>query len=229
MSIAAVAAQQSAAQSTGTTTASTSSTTGNNALASLSSNFQDFLGMLMTQLQNQDPTSPMDTDQFTNELVEFSGVEQQINTNSALTQLISLTQSGQLMQSSSMVGHTVELNSTQMPLQNSSGSLTFTAATAGPAEITLTNSAGAQVLDTSVNASSGSNSWTWNGQDAQGNTLPDGPYTVTVTAAGSGGTGASLPFTVSGTVTGVVNNNGTLDLQLGSQTAAFSTVQSVSN
>ena len=224
MSIAAAAAQQSAAQ-----TSSTSSTSGQNALNSLSGNFQDFLGMLMTQLQNQDPTSPMDTDQFTSELVQFSSVEQQINTNSALTQLISLTQSGQMLQSSSLVGRTVDLSSSQMPLQSSSGSLTFTAASAGKATITVANSAGAQVLSTTVNATAGSNTWSWNGQNSAGTVQPDGPYTVTVTGAGTSGTTTTLPFTVSGTVTGVVNNSGTLDVQLGSETVPFSSVQSVSN
>jgi flagellar basal-body rod modification protein FlgD len=211
------------------TAASTNTASSQNALDSLSGNFQDFLGMLMTQLQNQDPTSPLDTNQFTSELVEFSGVEQQINTNNAMTQLISLTQSGQLLQSSAMVGKTVAVSTSQMPLQNSSGSLTFTDPTAGTAEITITNAAGTKVLDTTVAATAGSNTWTWNGQDSKGNTQPDGAYNVTVTGTNAAGTAASLPFTVSGTVTGVVENGGTLDVQMGAQTAAFSTVQSVSN
>ena len=211
------------------TAATTNASTAQNALDSLSGNFQDFLGMLMTQLQNQDPTSPLDTNQFTSELVEFSGVEQQINTNNAMTQLISLTQSGQLLQSSAMVGKTVAVSTSQMPLQNSSGSLTFTDPTAGTAEITITNAAGTKVLDTTVATTAGSNTWTWNGQDSKGNTQPDGAYNVTVTGTNAAGTAASLPFTVSGTVTGVVENGGTLDVQMGAQTAAFSTVQSVSN
>lgn len=223
MSIASAAAQQSTAQ-----TGSTSSATGQNALQTLSGNFQDFLGMLMTQLQNQDPTSPLDTNQFTTELVQFSSVEQQISTNGSLGQLISLTQSGQMLQASSIVGRTVQLASDQMPLQNGSGSLSFTASTPGTAEITIANAAGARVLDATVNTTAGSNTWTWKGQDGKGNTLPDGAYTVSVTAANASGAAAALPFTVSGTVTGVVNNSGTLDVQLGAQTAAFSTVQSVS-
>jgi flagellar basal-body rod modification protein FlgD len=206
------------------TAASNGTASTQNALDSLSGNFQDFLGMLMTQLQNQDPTSPLDTNQFTTELVQFSGVEQQINTNGALTQLISLTQSGQLLQSSAMVGKTVQVAASQMPLQNGAGSLTFTDPTASTAEITITNAAGTKVLDTTVAATAGSNTWTWNGQDSNGNTQPDGAYNVTVTGAT-----AALPFTVSGKVTGVVDNGGTLDVQMGAQTAAFSAVQSVSS
>jgi len=206
---------------------STSSSTSQNALATLSSNFQDFLGMLMTQLKNQDPTSPLDTNQFTSELVQFSGVEQQINTNGALTQLISLTQSGQLMQSSSMVGKTVQITSDQLPLQNSSGALTLTAATAGTADISISNAAGTKVLDTTISTAAGSNTWTWNGKDSAGKTLADGAYTVSVSGTDSTGAAATLPFTVSGKVTGVVNNSGTLDVQLGAETVAFSAVQSV--
>lgn len=98
MSIASVAAQQStalaaaqAAAATAATSSSASTTSGStdpsapNPLVALSSNFNDFLQMLMTQLKNQSPTSPMDTNAFTSELVQFSGVEQQINTNAALT------------------------------------------------------------------------------------------------------------------------------------------------
>ena len=77
--------------------------------------------MLMTQLQNQDPTSPMDTNQFTTELVQFSSVEQQINTNTSLTQLIQLTQAGEMMQASAMTGKQVTVTSDHVPLQNGKG------------------------------------------------------------------------------------------------------------
>ena len=95
----------SAASSAATSAASASS--GTNALSQLSSNYNDFLQMLMTQLQNQDPSNPMDANSFTQELVQFSGVEQQINTNTSLTQLIQLTQQDGLLQSSSLVGKQV--------------------------------------------------------------------------------------------------------------------------
>jgi hypothetical protein len=72
--------------------AKTATQSSQNALSQLSRNFNDFLNMLMTQLQNQDPTSPMDTNQFTSELVEFRRVEPQINANTSLTQLIQLTE-----------------------------------------------------------------------------------------------------------------------------------------
>src|SRR3979409_1060536 len=74
--------------------------TGTTALDGLANNFTNFLSLLMTQLKNQDPSAPMDSNQFTTELVQFTSVEQQINTNSNLTQLIQLTQASQGEQSS---------------------------------------------------------------------------------------------------------------------------------
>ena len=113
-------------------------------------NFTDFLQMLMTQLQNQDPTSPMDTSQFTTELVTSSvrHVEQQINTNAALTQLIQLTQAGETMQGTSMTGKQVtraihrdraaERQRDQLNFSNDP--------TAGTVAIAITNSSGQPLL-----------------------------------------------------------------------------------
>src|SRR4029077_6144872 len=78
-----------------------------NPLVSLTSNFSDFLNLLMTQLRNQDPSSPMDANSFTSELVEFSSVEQQINTNTSLSQLIQLTQAADVTQATAILGKQV--------------------------------------------------------------------------------------------------------------------------
>src|ERR1700732_876294 len=94
-----------------TAPAATSQTT--SPIASLSSNFGNFLNLLMTQLRHQDPTAPMDANSFTSELVQFSSVEQQINTNTSLTQLIQLTQMADVSQSSAMIGKQVTVQATQ--------------------------------------------------------------------------------------------------------------------
>ncbi|OZB37981.1 MAG: hypothetical protein B7X48_14810 [Acidiphilium sp. 34-60-192] len=90
---------------------SATSSAGANSLGSLSTNFNSFLNLLMTQLKNQDPTSPLDSNQFTTELVQFSQVQQQISTNSSLGQLIQLTQAGDLTQASGMLGSSVTAQS----------------------------------------------------------------------------------------------------------------------
>jgi flagellar basal-body rod modification protein FlgD len=209
--------------------ASANSATATNALTSLSGNFQDFLGLLMTQLQNQDPSSPMDTNTFTSELVEFASVEQQINTNASLSQLIQVTQSGEILQSSAVVGKQVAVQSNQMPVQNGTGELQFTATTAGPVAIAVYNSAGALMTNGTVEATAGTNTWTWNAAETNGSTAPDGPYTVAVEGLDGSGNIAALPFNVVGTATGVTNTNGTLDLQMGAETINFTAVQSIVN
>ncbi|PPQ26207.1 flagellar hook assembly protein FlgD [Rhodopila globiformis] len=217
--------------STGTTSSATSSSvaaqTSNVALDSLSSNFSDFLTLLMTQLQNQDPSSPMDTNQFTSELVQFSQVEQQINTNSNLTQLIQLTQASQVEQSAGMLGKAVTVNSSQLTLQNGSATINFNTTAAEPVAIGIYSAAGTEIQSATLTSSAGANTWTWDGKDASGNTMSDGAYTVSVNTVGTSGTTTAVPFTVTGTATAVQNNSGTVDLQMGGLTLPFSDVVSV--
>ena len=210
------------------TAPATSSATSQSAdpLASLSSNFSDFLNLLMTQLKNQDPSSPMDANSFTSELVQFSSVEQQINTNSSLTQLIQLTQVADVTQSSAILGKQVTVQSSEMPLQNGSGTLNFTAAAAEPVSIRVADSNGNTLQQVSVKAAQGANTWTWNGTNALGQTLPDGAYTVAVTG---GAPATELPFTVVGTATGVTTQNNSVNLRLGALSVPFTAVTSVGN
>jgi flagellar basal-body rod modification protein FlgD len=221
---AAAAGTSSAGTTTGTTTGAAA---GGDALSSLSGNFNDFLKLLMTQLQNQDPTSPLDTNQFTSQLVQFAGVEQQINANTSLTQLIQLTQGSELMQASAMMGRQVAVQSDHMPLQNGAGALTFTAPAAEPAAIATYNDAGTKIRDALVTATKGQNSWAWDGTDNNGNSVPDGSYRVAVIGANTDGTTAALPFNVLGIATGVQKQGNAVDLQLGALTTDFTTVQSV--
>ena len=207
-------------------TSSTSSTA--NPLASLTNNFNDFLKLLTTQLQNQDPSSPMDTNSFTSELVEMSSVEQQITTNSSLTSLIQATQGSEVIQSTGIVGKSVTVDSSQIPLQNGTGQLNFTTANAEPVTITVTDSSGNAVQQASITSSAGANTWSWNGKSSSGTQEPDGAYNVTVsgTSAGSS-TATTIPFTVTGTATGVTNTSGAVNLQLGAVSVNFSAIQSV--
>jgi flagellar basal-body rod modification protein FlgD len=195
-------------------------------LTSLSSNFSNFLNLLMTQLKNQDPTSPMDANSFTSELVEFSSVEQQIDTNTSLTQLIQLTQAANVTQSSAILGKQVSVQSTQIPLQNASGTLKFTAPTPEAVSITVQDANGTTLRQMNVSATQGANTWNWNGANNNGQVLPDGAYTVTVTG---GSPATALPFTVQGTATGVTTQGSNVNLQLGALSVPFTAVTSVGN
>ena len=208
-----------AAQSV-TSTAATASTT-------LSGNFNTFLTLLTAQLKNQDPTSPHDTNQFTQQLVQYSTVEQQINTNANLTTLIDLNRASSLYQASAMVGHQVGVTSSQLALQDGAASLQFTLGTAQPVEIAISDASGAAVYKGTVQGNAGSNAWTWNGVNSSGKSLADGAYTVSVTAAA--GSKAAVPFTVLGRATGITMSGTTPVLSLGQLGVPMSAVQSIVN
>jgi flagellar basal-body rod modification protein FlgD len=217
---------------------STGSTAGTNsgsnpasqtALSSLTDNYQSFLQMLLTQLQNQDPTSPMDSSQFTSELVQFAGVEQQINTNSSLTQLLQLTQDNTTVQSTQLVGKQVQVTSSQLSLQNGTAGVDFTAPSGEPVTVTVSNSSGTQLYTTTTTAIQGSNSWTWNGKTSSGVTAPDGAYSVSVVANAGDGSTSALPFTVVGKVTGVTTNGAVVTVSLGGLSVNMTAVTSVGN
>jgi flagellar basal-body rod modification protein FlgD len=214
------------AAAAGTSASSTSSNSAT-ALNSLTNNFNNFLSLLMTQLKNQDPSSPLDTSTFTTQLVQFAGVAQQITANQSLTQLIQLTQSGEVLNSSAIVGKQVVVSSSQMPLQSGSATLHYTTTAAEPVAIAIYNGSNQQVANATVQASAGANTWTWNGQDGNGVQLPDGPYTVAVMANNASGTPTAVPFTVVGTATSVQTQNGSLSLQMGTESVNFSAVQSI--
>ena len=88
-----------------TSNTGTSSASVNNSLASMANNFTTFLTLLTTQLKNQDPTSPLDTNQFTQQLTQMTGVEQQLQSNKLLQQLVN-TQAG-LGASANLIGKVV--------------------------------------------------------------------------------------------------------------------------
>jgi flagellar basal-body rod modification protein FlgD len=210
----AIGAQATAAATTATATGKT-----------LSGDFNTFLKLLTTQLKNQDPSSPLDTNQFTQQLVQFANVEQQINTNGNLTTLIDLNRASSLYQSAAMIGHQIGADSTQLALQGGTAGLQFTLPTAQPVTISLANQSGVEVYTTTVDGAAGTNGWTWNGTTKSGQTAPDGVYNVKV----SSGTGskATLPFTVTGTATAVSMNGSTPTVSLGPLDVAMSAVRGI--
>jgi flagellar basal-body rod modification protein FlgD len=230
MSIASATTTQTSAAAAAVATASaggSATPSAASSLTQLAGNFQDFLSLLTTQLQNQDPTAPLDTNQFTSQLVQFTSVQEQINTNATLGQLLTATQAQQLTQASSLVGKTVDFTSPQLPLQGGTGSLQFQSATAQPVQVSIADANGTVVQSATVDAVAGSNSWTWNGATSGGGTEPDGSYTAGVTGVTAAGVSGAMPFTVSGIVTGAEQVNSVVQLMFGSQAVGFGSVVSL--
>src|ERR1700727_3084597 len=141
-----------------------SSASAANALASqqIAGNFQSFLTLLTTQLQNQNPLDPLDTNQFTQQLVEFAGVQQQLNTNDSLATLVSLQQTAQSTQALGFVGKTAVVNGSTAALTNSSATWELSVPTNSTLNVTITNSTGQTVYSGTYPVQAGNNQpFTW--------------------------------------------------------------------
>jgi len=202
--------------------------TGNGAIQQLTGNFDTFLQLLTAQLQNQDPLSPMDSTQFTQQLVEFSQVEQQINTNSNLQNLISLTEANAGSAAVSYLGKDITITNGNGALINGQAQWNYTlGADSASTTLTVTNSSGQVVYTGPGSTTSGSNTFSWNGQDQNGNQLPDGTYTLAVTATGSDGSTIQTSVSYSGTVSEVSFQNGVPVLMIGPMAVQLSQVSGV--
>ena len=170
----------------------------------LSGNFNTFLTLLTTQLQNQDPLSPMDSSQFTQQLVQFSSVEQQIDSNKNLESLISLTKSGSGMNAVSYLGKTVTTTNGTGALQNGAADWNYTLnADATATALIVTDSTGKAVYSAAGATSAGAHDFAWNGKDNSGNTLPDGTYTLNVQSVLSDGSADASSVSSKGQVSEV--------------------------
>jgi flagellar basal-body rod modification protein FlgD len=160
--------------------------------------------LLTTQLQNQNPLDPLDTNQFTQQLVEFAGVEQQLKTNDQLSSLISLEQSTQATQALGFVGKTAVVNGSTTALSNSQASWQLNVPTTSTVTINIANSKGQTVFPGNYSANAGDNQpFTWNGQGNDGTQWPDGQYTMTATAQDSTGNSVAISTQISGTISSV--------------------------
>ncbi|MDO9503557.1 flagellar hook assembly protein FlgD [Falsiroseomonas sp.] len=182
----------------------------------LSGDLNTFLKLLTTQLQNQDPTAPMDADQLTQQLVQFSTVEQQINTNTTLQQLLALQQASQLGEAASLVGRRVAVETDRLPLQSGSATVNLPAAgTARLARVEVRDANNLLVRSSDVTLGTAPMAWNWDGKDNGGTQRADGLYRVTVSGRDSAGAAVPLGFTVTGQVTGALRDNGTVTLRMG--------------
>ncbi len=208
----------------------TQSGTQTGGMQQLTGNFDTFLQLLTTQLQNQDPLSPMDSSQFTQQLVQFSQVEQQINTNANLQNLITLTEGNAGSAAVGYLGKDVTITNGNAALINGTTSWNYTLGGASASTaLTVTNSSGQVVYTGAGSTTAGSNTFDWNGQDANGNQLPDGTYTLAVTATDSNGSPVQSSVSSTGMVSEVSFQNGVPVLMIGPMAVQLSQISGVGN
>jgi flagellar basal-body rod modification protein FlgD len=218
----------------GTTTlpAGSSTSSGTNGLASqqIAGNFQTFLQLLTTQLQNQNPLDPLDTNQFTQQLVEFAGVEQQLNANSSLQTLVSLQQTAQSTQALQFVGKTAVVTGNTNSLTNSSATWDLNVPSNSNVTLSIANSAGQTVFTGTYSANAGNNQpFTWNGQGNDGTQWPDGQYTLTATAADASGNSVGITTQIQGVVSSVDLTQSPPLLTIAGQTYTVNQIQRIAN
>jgi flagellar basal-body rod modification protein FlgD len=216
----------------GSSAASTASAVNSSASQQLAGNFDTFLQLLTTQLQNQDPLDPLDTNQFTQQLVEFASVEQQINTNTNLQSLINLQQTSEATSALQLVGATVTVSGNSAALSNATSTpatWSLTASAPATANVTVTSAAGTTVYSGTMSLNTGSQNFTWSGQGNNGQTWPDGTYNLAVTATGASGQAVNVSTQVQGTVSGVNLSTNPPTLTVNGQSVQISQVTSITH
>ncbi len=191
-------------------TTPTVQTTGDSDAATLADSFDDFLTLLTTQLLNQDPTDPMDSNQFTEQLVQFSGVEQQIKTNQNLETLASLTMmnhqsslAGYLGKDAIVPGLYGELDPASTDRNTIEWRYNLPAAATG-STIEVYDSQGNKVYSEPGKTASGTYDFVWDGTRTDGTqTLEDGTYSLKVVATDEDGDSVEVGIATKGEVKSV--------------------------
>ena len=178
----------------------------------LADSYETFMNLLTAQIKNQDPLSPMDSTQFTQQLVQMTGVEQQLLTNDLLEKLVTNTGSG-IQTSVSLLGREVRAVHNEAKLAAGKAEWSYKLdREATDVTIEVLNSLGkvVQVEKTSGDdLKAGDHTYSWNGKDRTGAQLPNGEtYTLRITAKDSAGASVGVTNFIKGVVTGVEQTDG---------------------
>ncbi len=190
----------------------------------------DFLTLLLTQLQHQDPLSPQDSAEFTAQLTQFSTLEELTNVNSTLANILGSQQSMQNASATNLIGKEVRVPSNIAYLTDTANLGFSLADNATSVNISVFNSSGALVLNEETGASeAGINIYAWDGKDDNGTQLPAGTYTFEVEAKDTAGDPVTTRTSLSGAVTDVLYEDNTTYLRLeGGITTTLDKILSVS-
>ena len=196
----------------------------------LDSGYSTFLTLLTTQLKNQDPTSPLDTNAFTQQLVSMTGVQQQLLSNQLLQQLVSAAGGGQGVSGAvGMIGKTATALSSTAALKDGQANWTYNlGAPAAAGQLSISNSLGQTVWSGPASAlTAGDHAFSWDGKDASGRQLADGSYALKLAATDASGGAVASTLSVQGKVTAVSQVNGQTLVSIGPSQVPLSQVTGV--
>ena len=194
----------------------------------LDADLNQFLTLLVSQLQNQDPLEPLDANQFTSQLVQFASVEQQIYQNANLEKLLAAQQDAQVASTVGYIGKQVEASGNSLPLQKGEAFASYTLPqTASRVSITIEDASGKAVAALPADLTAGRHELHWDGRAADGRKLPDGAYTFKLDAKDRKGDPITAMLTYSGSVTGIAGGQAEPRLSLGDKLVSMQDVISI--
>lgn len=198
-----------------------------NSTAGLIADYELFLSILTTQIQNQDPLDPLDSAEYTNQLVQYSNVEQAIKQNQNLEDIIATLQSNQSMSYVSYIGNEVTADASTTTLTGSQASWAYDISEEASGTFEIRNASGAVVYSGELELDAGSGTFNWDGRTDSGQQAVDGLYTISFDMKDA----SSRPETVRTTVSGIVDevdwSSGEPILKVGDQEFPVSAVTSV--
>jgi len=194
----------------------------------LKDDLNQFLQLLVSQLQNQDPLDPMKANEFTNQLVQFSSVEQQIQSNANLEKLISAQQNTQAASMVNYLGTVVEAKGKEFYMLNGQAVATYTLP-AGVKEnvLTVQDASGKTMFTVKGETDVGLHRIGWDGSKNDGTKAPDGAYTLVVSAKDQDGNLVDVAQTVFGYVTSTGIKDGNVTVTMGDVETDMTNIVSV--
>lgn len=210
----------------GSTGSSTSSISGSR--EGIADNFDTFLQLLTAQLKNQNPLDPLDTNAFTQQLVQFSSVEQQLKTNDFLSALVTANVNSVQTGAVAYIGKTVAADGVRSELVDGKAVWNFSLDDAATATVTIKDADGNTVYTEQGALQAGAGQFSWNGKTSTGGKAPDGTYTILMTGINAEGRTVPISTQFTGVVTGVDFSGTEPVLLIGSTRVNLSTVRAIS-
>lgn len=204
----------------------TAGTQTQSAQSRLASDFNSFLSLLTTQLQHQDPLSPLESTEFTSQLAQFAQVEQGIGTNDRLDQLLRNSGQQNLEQNSDVIGKWVEIQGQQVTLQEQGSAwLGFRLPEATEqVAVQIADAQGRVVRTALISGQSGANRLLWDGATDAGTPAPPGQYFFGFQAINAQGQELNVTPTQRAQVSEVVLEDGVVRLVIANQKYTWSDI-----